>query len=130
MCLKELEREVEREVERERGRERERERDRQTDTDTEMDCFGHFTITQKRKRKWPQQRNWFVLFVCCGVLPVLSLAHTRMGLNLLRVLKGDSGRVLEASSRVGFDTLPDQFVNNEQKRGFRFNLACIGESSV
>ena len=74
--------------------------------------------------------HFVLVFVCCGVLPVLSLAHTRMGLNLLRVLKGDSGRVLEASSRVGFDTLPDQFVNNEQKRGFRFNLACIGESSV
>ncbi|EGD74644.1 septin [Salpingoeca rosetta] len=41
-----------------------------------------------------------------------------------------SGRRLTATSRVGFDTLPDQYVNREQQRGFRFNIACIGETAI
>ncbi len=41
-------------------------------------------------------------------------------------LQGPSGRACELSGRVGFDTLPDQLVNREMKRGFSFNILVIG----
>lgn len=43
---------------------------------------------------------------------------------------GPSGRTLELSGRVGFDTLPDQLVNRELKRGFTLNILVIGETGV
>eukprot|EP00053_Salpingoeca_punica_P011526 m.102643 g.102643 ORF g.102643 m.102643 type:complete len:416 (+) comp15695_c0_seq1:89-1336(+) len=46
-----------------------------------------------------------------------------------RVL-GGTGRSLKSLRRVGFDTLPDQLVNNELKRGFTFNILCVGETGI
>eukprot|EP00055_Hartaetosiga_balthica_P001900 m.2214 g.2214 ORF g.2214 m.2214 type:complete len:408 (-) comp1736_c0_seq2:83-1306(-) len=46
-----------------------------------------------------------------------------------RVLSS-SGQVFQLKERVGFDTLPDQFVNRERERGFCFNIAVIGETGV
>ena len=41
-------------------------------------------------------------------------------------LKGADGRQLRLAAHVGFDSLPDQLVNKSVKRGFSFNVLCIG----
>jgi len=39
-------------------------------------------------------------------------------------------RDLKASGHVGFDSLPDQLVLRATKRGFHFNVLCIGETGI
>ena len=41
--------------------------------------------------------------------------------------QGNTGRGLEQTGNVGFDSLPDQLVNKAVKKGFDFNILCIGE---
>lgn len=43
---------------------------------------------------------------------------------------GADGRQLRLAAHVGFDSLPDQLVNKSVKRGFSFNVLCIGETGV
>lgn len=43
---------------------------------------------------------------------------------------GSTGRTLNLRGRVGFDTLPDQYVNRELKRGFNFNILCVGDTGI
>jgi septin family protein len=49
--------------------------------------------------------------------------------NVHRVL-GNSNRNLDLVGQVGFDSLPDQLVNKAVKKGFDFNILCIGETGI
>ncbi|XP_019862850.1 PREDICTED: septin-11-like [Amphimedon queenslandica] len=46
-----------------------------------------------------------------------------------RVL-GNTSRNLDLTGHVGFDSLPDQLVNKSVKKGFDFNILCIGETGI
>ena len=48
----------------------------------------------------------YLVFVCC--------------------VQGSSGRDLQLTGHVGFDSLPDQLVNKCVSKGFDFNILCIG----
>ncbi len=41
--------------------------------------------------------------------------------------QGNTGRGLEQTGNVGFDSLPDQLVNKAVNKGFDFNILCIGK---
>ena len=43
---------------------------------------------------------------------------------------GPSGRTLDLTGHVGFDSLPDQLVNKSVRKGFAFNMLCIGETGI
>lgn len=58
-----------------------------------------------------------------GATPPSTQCHVQ------RVL-GSSGRDLQLTGHVGFDSLPDQLVNKCVSKGFDFNILCIGETGV
>uniref|UniRef100_A0A6G3MDY6 Septin-6 (Trinotate prediction) n=1 Tax=Henneguya salminicola TaxID=69463 RepID=A0A6G3MDY6_HENSL len=43
---------------------------------------------------------------------------------------GEGGRTLTPSVNIGVSSLPDQFVNLQLKKGFTFNIMCIGATGV
>ena len=44
--------------------------------------------------------------------------------------QGGTSRHLDLTGHVGFDSLPDQLVNKAVKKGFDFNILCIGEKCI
>ena len=40
-----------------------------------------------------------------------------------------SGRNLNLTGHVGFDSLPDQLVNKSVAQGFCFNILCLGKKT-
>lgn len=61
---------------------------------------------------------------CAGNLSALYWSFMLM---CVCVWQGTSGRHLDQSGHVGFDSLPDQLVNKAVKKGFDFNILCIGK---
>lgn len=43
--------------------------------------------------------------------------------------QGNTGRTMPLLGMVGFESLPDQLVNKAVKKGFDFNILCIGKNS-
>ena len=63
------------------------------------------------------------------VLVTLLLKMSGSYTEFQRVLGGTS-RTLSLTGNVGFDSLPDQLVNKAVKKGFDFNILCIGETGI